>query len=139
MSFENKEIKALFWKQPYANLMLHDKIETRTWKTKYRGLVLICSSLKPYRNIDFEDIIKFDINNILYNEDIKLGYAIAIGELVDCRLMTIEDEKKCYTTYRQGLYCHVYDNVRPILPFKIKGSLGWMNLDVDTKLKIKIK
>lgn len=111
MSFENKEIKALFWKQPYANLMLHT---------------------------EFEDIIKFDINNILYNEEIRLGYAIAIGELVDCRLMTIEDEKKCYTTYRQGLYCHVYDNVRPILPFKIKGSLGWMNLDVDTKLKIKV-
>ncbi len=70
-------------------------------KLNIEDYVLICSSLKPYRITEFEDIIKFDINNILYNEEIRLGYAIAIVELIDCRLMTIEDEKKCYTTYSQ--------------------------------------
>jgi hypothetical protein len=46
--FLNQEIRALTWKEPYASLMLHGKIETRTWYTKYRGLVLICAGLKHY-------------------------------------------------------------------------------------------
>ena len=45
---EIEPIKALSWKQPYASLMLKGKIETRSWPTNYRGLVLICASKAPY-------------------------------------------------------------------------------------------
>lgn len=124
------EIKALFWKQPYANLMLHGKIETRTWNTNYRGLVLICSSKQPYPD-KLVNLIsnKFNINDILKKEEIKNGYAIAVGDLIDCRLMKPEDEEKCFVSYNPKLYCHIYENVKKIEPFEIKGQIGWMNLD----------
>lgn len=131
-------MKALFWKQPYANLMLHDKIETRTWNTNYRGEVLICSSKIPYSNKLVQIISnKFNINEILKNEEIKNGYAIAVGELIDCRLMLPEDEDKCFVDYNPNLYCHIYKNVRAIEPFEIKGQMGWMNINEKIIYKIK--
>jgi hypothetical protein len=44
----DQKLMALSWKQPYAELMLHGKIETRTWQTKYRGWVMVCASKQPY-------------------------------------------------------------------------------------------
>lgn len=44
-------LRALSWKEPYATLMLHGKVETRTWPTDYRGLVLNCVALKDYARI----------------------------------------------------------------------------------------
>lgn len=137
---ENYEIKGLFWKQPYANLMLHGKIETRTWKTNYRGLVLICSSKVSYSNKIIKSISEYQFNrieNILKNEDIKLGYAVAVGKLVDCRLMQLEDEDKCFVKYNPNLFCHVYENVKPIESFLIKGKIGWLKLNDEIIKKIK--
>lgn len=134
------EIKALFWKQPYANLMLHGKIETRTWNTNYRGLVLICASKIPYTNHQVKLIS--DINqvyNTLGNETIKLGCAIAVGKLVDCRLMQPDDEEKCFVKYSPNLYCHIYEDVKAIEPFELKGQMGWMNITDDILNKIKYK
>lgn len=54
--FEGEEIRALSWKEPYASLMLHGKIETRPWSTKYRGLVLVCASQKPYTEAELMGI-----------------------------------------------------------------------------------
>jgi len=133
-------IKALFWKQPYANLMLHGKIETRTWNTNYRGLVLICASKVPYSN-KLVNLISYNnyVQNTLKGEEIKLGSAIAVGNLVNCRPMLPEDELKSFVRYNPNLYCHIYENVRAIEPFEIKGQIGWMNLDDDTINKIKYK
>ena len=135
-----QEIKGLFWKQPYANLMLHNKIETRTWITNYRGLVLICASKKPYSNklINLISDIKI-IDETLKDEKIKLGCAIAIGNLIDCRPMNQEDEDKCFVRYNPNLFCHVYENVREIEPFEIKGKMGWLKLDSDILNQIKYK
>jgi hypothetical protein len=139
---ENCEIKGLFWKQPYANLMLHGKIETRTWKTNYRGLVLICSSKISYSNKIIKNTStekQFEqIQDMLKNEDIKLGYAVAVGKLADCRLMQLEDEDKCFVKYNPNLYCHVYENIKPIEPFLIKGKMGWLKLNDEILKKIKI-
>lgn len=133
------EIKALFWKQPYANLMLHGKIETRTWNTNYRGLVLICASKIPYTKNLVKLISGELIQNVLQNEEIKLGQAIAVGELIDCRLMKPDDESKCFVKYNPNLYCHIYKNVREIESFEITGQIGWMNLNDDILNKIKYK
>lgn len=140
---------ALSWKQPYAELMLHDKIETRSWSTKYRGLVLICASKIPYNhdqvyNISGETQSKRvyecigKIDPILYLKQNRSGQAIAIAELVDCRPMTKDDEDKCFVEYREGLYCHVYKNVREIEPFDWKGTQGWRELTWEMKQDIKL-
>ena len=136
----NKELRALSWKQPFATLMCYDKIETRTWSTNYRGLVLICASKQEYTENQLIRIASLEQFNRI-NEVIKQkgrqsmldqrGHAIAIGELIDCREMTIYDANDCFVAFNPFLYCHVYKNVRRIKPIPWKGSLGWRKLDPD--------
>lgn len=130
-----KGMRALTWKEPYASLMLYGKIETRTWKTTYRGRVLICASKKEYKIDDwceisgdtqFKRILELvgGFLGLLYLKNTN-GYAIATGDLVDCRPMREQDEDRCFVKFRESLWCHVYENVQPINPFPWKGSQGW--------------
>lgn len=133
-------MRALSWKQPYAQLMLHGKIETRKWATNYRGDVLICASQKAFSR---DELIKiagdkqlgrmdqmFRVNDIL-GYGLSRGFAIAVGTLVDCRKMTEEDEDRCFVQYNPELYCHIYENVREIRLMPFKGRQGWSTLTSD--------
>lgn len=156
----NSKVMALSWKQPYADLMLHGKIETRSWPTKYRGLVLICSSKNRYGVNDmleisgvncFTDFLKFIKSRSFFHQ----GKAIAVGRLVDCRPMQPEDEaltlvkyrkpwvetrcrgkKKQYKLVECQLWCHVYEDITPIEPFDWTGTQGWKELSDEEKLFI---
>lgn len=109
----NDPIMALSWKQPFADMMLHGKIETRLWPTKYRGLVLICASKESYYDNQVEAItgdgylfkfmqfVKRSENWWQRRVDFEKGKAIAIGRLVDCRPMTPADEKLCLVKYKK--------------------------------------
>ena len=156
---------ALSWKQPYAELMLHGKKETRKWATDYRGLVLICASKSGYsfnqvRNISGDkQIVRItktlgrNFDNLLNNYN--SGKAIAIGRLVDCRPMLLSDEDDCFVQYRppwteivrtksgkekeakRKLYVHIYEDVKPIEHFDWKGKQGWKEVPDEIKNKIK--
>lgn len=137
------EIKALSWKEPYGTLMLHGKIETRTWGTNYRGLVLICCSKMSYtikkigeisQGKQFERIFRTLPRGVKFGN----GMAIAIGNLVDCRPMTQEDEYKCFVKYHPDLFCHVYENVTPIKPIPIKGKQGWFKVPEEIIKQIEV-
>lgn len=87
---------------------------------------------------------------------LQLGKAIAIGELVDSRLMKLTDEEKCFVQYHEPwkelrkmkdgtikevevkLYCHIYRNVKRIEPFSWTGTQGWRELEQYEKEKIKL-
>ena len=88
---EKESMLALSWKQPFGIAMLHGKIETRTWNTKYRGLVLICASRIPYSKnqiIEITGAHQFNrLNEVCNGLTSKVGNAIAVGRLVDCRKM----------------------------------------------------
>lgn len=149
MDIFNEEIRALSWKEPFASLMLHGKIETRTWDTKYQGLVLICASKIMYGQFDVQDICGrtqferiFSIDEMRKKAEqgfIHRGAAIAIGRLVASRPMRPgrEDEDKCFVKYNGALWCHHYEDVQAIEPFSWKGSQGWKKLTDQDKLKIK--
>lgn len=70
------------------------------------------------------------------NWGLTMGYAIAIGKLIDCRPMTKDDEEKCFVKYSPNLFCHVYENVRPIKPIIWKGVQGWKIVSFDIIEKI---
>lgn len=125
-------IRALNWREPYGALMLHGKIETRTWKTNYRGLVLLCASKKDYpwdvvRSISepeqFDRILDLSSHLNMHN-----GVAFAISRLVDCRPMVKEDEDKCFVAYHPDLFCHVHADVKAIDPLPWKGAQGWQKV-----------
>lgn len=159
--FGNEPMMALSWKQPYAGLMLppFNKIETRTWPTKYRGLVLICASQKDYKLDQIFGIsgakqyyrIIETLNHIFTNGTLLNGHAIGVGRLVDCRPMTKQDEDKCYVNYpgewyhvpkdgvpkKKRLYCHEYADVRAIEPIPFKGAQGFRKVTDEVKQLIK--
>lgn len=140
--FGNEKILALSWKQPFAELMLHGKIETRTWNTNYRGLVLICASKQGYSNQQIKNIAgESQYQRILSLLGLyptqNVGCAIAIGKLIDCRPMQLKDEDRCFVQYRPDLFCHVYEDVRVIEPFKWKGTQGWKTVTPDVIDRIK--
>lgn len=134
----NNEVRALSFKQPYADLMLRGKQETRKRPTRYRGLVLICASKVSYDmadvfNISGEeqekrirllyDVVDLETNDV---EPYKLtGVAIGLGRLINCRPMVKEDENKTFVKFNSELFVYEFKEVVPVVPFGWKGNQGW--------------
>lgn len=154
MTFEEKypdtELRALSWKQPFGSLMLHGKIETRIWDSKYRGWVLICASKAPYNDNDILKIAGNEqygrIHTICPKE--PTGKAIAIGRLIESRFMTKQDENKCFVQHCEPwlhtskktskkswkrLWCHIYEDVQAIESLDWYGSQGWSIVNESVK------
>lgn len=109
-------MKALSVKQPWANLILIRKktIELRSWRTNYRGPLLICagSRLDP-RGSAFESG--------------PVGRAIALVELVDVRPAVARDESAaCFSPAAFGpkTFAWILSSVRLVDGLPIKGQLG---------------
>ncbi len=104
-------MKALSLKEPWASLVLNGKktIETRVWRTNYRGRLLLCASKNP----------KSDIS----------GKAFATANLVEIRPMQKKDEKKACCRLYDGAYAWIISEVTPIKQFEIKGQLGLFEVD----------
>jgi len=108
-------VKALSIKQPWASMIARGEktIETRTWRTKYRGPLLIVSSKKP--------VIK----------GLPAGMAIAVVDLVDCRPMTPgADEEAARCDVYPGAHAWVLKNRRHINPFSVRGQMGLYEIEV---------
>jgi len=131
VGMSDNKLRALTWREPFATLMLCGKIETRSWTTNVRGKVLICAAAKKNISKNIMEIcgstqIKRMVATTMQHQAItNPGHAIAVGELVDSRPMRKDDEDSCFVMHRNGLYCHIYKNVRPIKPFPWRGKQGW--------------
>ncbi len=99
-------MKAISVKQPWANLIASGSktIETRTWMTKYRGPLLIVSSKKPS----------------IY----PAGCAVALVDLVDCRVMESDDVDNAYCPIYPKAKAWVLENIRRVKPILVKGALS---------------
>lgn len=136
-------VRALWWKQPFASMMLHGKIETRSRDTKVRGLVLICSTIRPYDGFDLAVMCEAGqirgINDKLKGTSQLNGTALAIGELANSYQMKQEHEEAAYVRYDPSRWCWQFTNVRPIEPFTLPGKQGWSIIDEQTRNKIRFK
>lgn len=142
--YPGEVVRSLSWKQPYASLMLHGKVETRTWDSKYLGWVLICSSQKPYSSFEIEEIsgieqanrgmIKLGAKPIKTEEGLRytylksmesqlmpLGKAIAVGKLWKSEKMDFFDSDK-----------QLYENVQNACFVKFQYGL-WMHSYKDVQ------
>ncbi len=134
MSKKYLEIRALTWRQPYASLMLSpfNKIETRKWSTKYRGLVAIHAAktlwspnkIKEVSGSQYERLM-----NTIGKMALPTGKIIAVGYLVDCRPMRPEDADKCFVEYDPKLWCHIYERVIEIRHLDFSGQQGWAKMN----------
>lgn len=130
-------MKVLSLTEPYATLIKDGKkkIETRSWKTNYRGKLYIHSSStkipKEYKN-NVELMSLVDINKLNY------GNIICSCELVDCVEMTekfieeIKQNKNEYISgiYAKGRYAWILKDIKILdKPIKAKGHLGIWNFE----------
>lgn len=121
-------VKVLSIREPYASLikMKIKTIETRSFKTNYRGELYIHASLSK-SNVDDE---LSELVTPMY------GKIICKCKLVDCVLMTenyvkeIKEktpmEYKC-GLYEAGRYAWILESVEEIDAIKAKGKLGIWN------------
>ena len=130
-------MKVLSLTEPYATIIKEGKktIETRSWKTNYRGKLYIHASStkipKEYKeNKKLMSLV--DLNELNY------GNIICSCELVDCIEMTeefIEEIKKNKNEYITGIYAigryaWILKNIQVLdKPIKAKGHLGIWSLD----------
>ena len=125
-------VRVLSIKEPFASLIKDGKkkIETRSWKTNYRGEIYIHASLTKSK-LD-ERIM--ELNKLVTPMP---GYVLCKCTLKDCVYMDetfIKDIQKnrkeyLYGNYEAGRYAWIIENVVVIDPFLAKGKLGIWHFD----------
>lgn len=115
-------MKGLSIREPWATLILQGikTIETRTWKTDYRGKLLLCCSL-------------MDSENKKAKSDIA-GKAFATAILKDVQPMTAEHERLACCAVYDGAYSWFLEDITAIEPVAIKGALSLFKIPEDIKL-----
>lgn len=121
--------------EPWASLIKEKVkyIETRSWKTNYRGKIYIHASLKkvPKKDERINNLI-----SLLENKNFKYGHIIAEATLVDCIYMDekfiskIKNNNKEYICgeYSIGRYAWVLKDIKELNePIPAKGNLGIWN------------
>lgn len=131
-------MKVISIKQPFASLIAEGlkEYEFRTWKTNYRGELLIHAS----KTSDKEAMKRFE----KYNLDYKFGCIIAKVNLTDC--IKIDDDlrkelkDKNLLVYKNVInkigsekYAFKLDSVKKISPIYINGKLGLWNYEYEEK------
>ena len=132
-------MKALTIKEPWASLIIEEykKYEIRSWKTKYRGKILIHAGLSIEKDMmeRFKD----------YNIDINPGYIIGEATITDCIL--VDEEFYCElrsidpVVYGRSNHTETYawkleNVVKYDNPIPCKGKLGlWNYCEVNLEKK----
>lgn len=133
-------LKALSLTQPYAELIKNGvkSIETRSWRTDYRGIMYIhASSTKiPKGSRENTELMKLAEGN-----DMDYGAIICSCNLVDCVQMTdafVEDMKQNHSNeylagiYMPGRYAWIFEDIKILEePIKMKGHLGLWNFELS--------
>lgn len=116
-------MKAFSIKQPWASLIDSGEktVEVRSWTTKYRGPLLICSGASPMRGF-------------AWKSPALLGKALCVVELLDVVPFDREQHGKACCIPEdmlhmvEGQFAWILGAVREIKPFPVKGQLGIFEL-----------
>lgn len=107
-------MKSLSLKPEWAlKILVGEKtVECRTWKTNYRGEILICSSATKTRGtIPGKALIVATISDIV---------PFTKKHLVDSAMSAMPDKKS---------YAWMLTNFKPVYPFDVKGKLNLFDID----------
>lgn len=114
-------MKALSIRQPWASLIASGRktIELRSWRTHYRGPLLICSGSRPSSAWRPEDAAVIG----------PLGVSVCIVDVIDCRLATPDDAHAACTDPSDGLFAWVLANARATEHRPVKGKLSFFQVE----------
>ena len=120
-------MKALSIRPAWAHAIAHlgKRVENRTWRTTYRGPILIhaSSTMRPEDITALEAIVgrRVDVDSL------HRGAIVAIADLVDC-----VDAAKASSKWTFGPIAWRLRNVRPLRhPVQASGKLGLWNATDD--------
>lgn len=130
-------MKVISLTEPFATLIKEKKkkIETRSWKTTYRGEIYIhaSSTRVPKEWKENKELMN------LVQEELTFGKIICKCNLVDCIEMTEEwidkikkeqPEEYACGIYEKGRYAWVLEKIEPLEePITVKGHLGIWNYE----------
>lgn len=127
-------MKALTVKQPYASLIVNNikTYEFRTWKTNYRGKILIHAGLNK------ENIEGIEKYNLEYIKGAIIGEAyikdcILVDEMLDKSLR--KENNIIYKNNHVGEYAWVLENIKKYdNPIYIKGSLSLWDYKTEKEI-----
>ena len=157
-------MKAISLWEPWASLIRTGAktFETRTWKTGYRGELLICAAkggLSRYALIEIlcywhiqgalAPLVGKPLNlDIESNptwagveiEHLNFGKAVAVVNLIDCKRtddMTLGEIEiqKGFGNFSLGRYVWKLRLIEAIDPFPVKGKQGFFNVEFERKIK----
>ena len=132
-------MKVISIKEPFASLIASGvkKIETRSWKTNYRGELFIHASKIPVQTLR-DNILK----DVTKDMNLNCGNIICKCNLVDCVYMDekfIENIKQnpieySVGEYKIGRYAWILEDIELIVPIPINGKLNVWNFDLKYEL-----
>ena len=132
-------MKAITLTQPWATLVAigAKKIETRSWRTSYRGPLAIHAAKgfpKSARELCRGNPFHAALHaagwaSKSYSGELPLGVVLATCTLVDCvfirRVEPVSDLERAFGDYSDGRYAWMLANVVPLpTPISAKGALG---------------
>lgn len=133
-------MKALSVKQPWAQLLASGikDIENRTWRTNYRGWVLIHASQKPvpdgWKALSFEqtDVLtklreKKKLPKGFSFREVRFSSIIGVTKLVDC----VQNHPSVWAEHGEGIWHWVFAEARLFanpIP-NVNGRLGFWDFD----------
>ena len=127
-------MKVLTIKEPWASLIVngYKEYEFRSWKTNYRGKILIHAGL----TLEKDNALRFKDYNLNYGIGEIIGEAI----LTECIPVTSEFEDELYRTnplvYKKSNYIRNYAwKLENVIKYdnkiRCKGKLGLWNYDIN--------
>ena len=141
-------MKALTVIQPWASLIVsgNKKIETRSWKTSFRGEILIHASKKDMTHSLADRMtaseFKYFVRCGIGFSSLPTGSIIGVVTISDCILMTDEFIRKlkkedpqefAFGDYEAGRYAWILKDPKTMVPpaRNIKGKLGLWNSEIS--------
>lgn len=135
-------MKVLSLREPFATLLKEKikQVETRSWKTSYRGELYIHASATKIPKEWKEDL---ELMNLVKGYPFHYGNIICKCNLMDCIYMTeeyVKDMKENHHEeylcgeYKPGRYAWILEDIEPLKePIKAKGHLSIWNYEQSFK------
>ncbi len=131
-------MKALSLQEPWATLIRAGvkRIETRSWKTNYRGPLLIHASQRP---VSANDAHIQALLRLIPGVPTGCGHLLCRCRLADCvymdaaflEKMQADPQELLCGDYREGRYAWLLTDIEPLdPPIPAKGHLGLWNAAV---------
>ena len=129
-------MKVLTIKQSWASLIIngYKKYEFRSWKTNYRGKILIHAGM----SLEKDMLVKFKDYNLNYSKGAIIGEAeitdcIKVDEKFNKQLRSIDPVLYGRSNHIENYAWKLENVVKYKEPIFIKGKLGLWNYEVDNE------